>query len=246
MGANRARMEAQELESFFASPLGGVMFAFLYIGICDLIICRTRFGMSKSTRWFALHTLINAMIVYYATPGAIRAFLHPARGFSSGPRSYAVEVAIVGHIYHTVFFQPLAFIDWVHHILMVAIGSILMFFTDSHSSDPQDLGIWFLSGFPGGVDYALLALMKVGYIHPLTEKFLNVHIQSWIRAPGLLISCYGGFIAWLETKPETTMTQSVAVFLMILLVFWNAMYFQIRVVRSYYVHIATGGKINQD
>ena len=47
---------------------------------------------------------------------------------------------------------------------------------------------FFISGFPGGVDYLLLGLHKIGIVNALTEKRVNANLNIWVRVPGVLTS----------------------------------------------------------
>ena len=38
-------------------------------------------------------------------------------------------------------------------------------------------GAWFSSGFPGGVDYVMLVMVKKGWLDPLEEKRINRQIM---------------------------------------------------------------------
>merc|ERR1711935_516630 len=47
---------------------------------------------------------------------------------------------------------------------------------------------FFISGMPGGIDYFLLGLLKLGLISPLCEKRVNSSLNVWLRVPGILLS----------------------------------------------------------
>ena len=81
------------------------------------------------------------------------------------------------HVYHMLAFK-MSSDDLFHHLTFVpviggghfvwpwgAAGNILCFF---------------ISGFPGGIDYALLAMVKRGWVSSMTEKRINLSINVWI------------------------------------------------------------------
>ena len=37
---------------------------------------------------------------------------------------------------------------------------------------------------PGGIDYAMLVMVKLGWLTKMQEKEYNYYIQLWMRAPG--------------------------------------------------------------
>ena len=44
--------------------------------------------------------------------------------------------------------------------------------------------VFFICGLPGGVDYAMLSAVRYGFMDELTEKYINTHLNTWIRIPG--------------------------------------------------------------
>ena len=51
-----------------------------------------------------------------------------------------------------------------------------------------NLLLFFMTGLPGGLDYALLAAVKQGWLPPLREKAINAKINTYVRAPGLVFT----------------------------------------------------------
>ncbi len=168
-----------------------------------------------------------------------------------GEANSGALMAVLGlHVFHTVFYQPLAAVDWVHHILM--IGFVL---PTAYILQPGRLlghGIFYASGLPGGIDYLMLALVKMGYMESLTEKRYNAIIQTWIRAPGCLAHSFISYTTYMfvlqaakegrvrEVLPvhrsyiheENTTLLSICSYFTIILFFWNGLYFQSRVVEN--------------
>jgi hypothetical protein len=88
------------------------------------------------------------------------------------------------HLFHTVFCQPLSTMDWIHHIVMIVVMLPLAWLLQPGPFLGH--GAFFSSGFPGGLDYAMLVAVKKKWMSPLTEKRLNSQIMVWIRCPGCL------------------------------------------------------------
>lgn len=93
-----------------------------------------------------------------------------------GPTDTRGSVAIYAlHLYHMLFYRPLPMIDWIHHFVMVVVMLPL-----AYCLDPGHLlghGSFYASGFPGGLDYLMLVLVKKGWMNSITEKRYNERIQ---------------------------------------------------------------------
>ena len=114
-------------------------------------------------------------------------------------------------------------------------------------------GAFWASGLPGGIDYLLLVLVKLGYMKSLTEKAYNVRLQTWLRAPGCLAHSFvtwGAFMRILDMpyspdKPRLPYTLfpdhlfpiGLSMLFTITLFFWNGLFFQSRVVASHATHL---------
>jgi hypothetical protein len=48
--------------------------------------------------------------------------------------------------------------------------------------------LFFVTGLPGALDYALLAAVKEGKFEALLEKRINSNINVWLRMPGLVFT----------------------------------------------------------
>ena len=97
-----------------------------------------------------------------------------------------------------------------------------------------DVNSFFLCGLPGGVDYALLFAVKHGWIHPLTEKRYNTVLNTWIRAPGIVMTSAIAWVVVNAKNPNVSFFQmarllDLAMFVMSV---WNAQFFMARVVAN--------------
>ena len=93
----------------------------------------------------------------------------------------------------------------------------------------QNALCFFISGFPGGVDYAMLALVKDKVMHPYTEKIVNGAMNAWVRGPGLTMV---GFCMYLGAKYGRTRMPTWAAAFCGLLSWFNGNYYSARVVAS--------------
>lgn len=147
------------------------------------------------------------------------------------------------HIFHILAFQPLEMIDWIHHFVMVIVMLPLAWLMR-----PATLlghGAFWASGLPGGIDYAMLVMVKRGWLNRITEKRVMAHVSLWLRAPGCL---YHALLAWIgllrwasidphhPSNPNTSLLPDwmcfPATFVVMLTFFWNGPFFLRRVIES--------------
>eukprot|EP00750_Incisomonas_marina_P016025 INCI18854.2.p1 GENE.INCI18854.2~~INCI18854.2.p1 ORF type:complete len:283 (+),score=33.09 INCI18854.2:152-1000(+) len=168
------------------------LFALPVIMVLDFSLC---YPLSKShvARWYFIHAGTNAIITVLAVPDLYFTLAAPARGLSvryceSLPFPACSDLPtcfIVGlHLYHVLFFK-LTKDDVFHHLLFVPVVCFAHFAFPCGSA--ANILCFFISGFPGGIDYFLLGLVKNKLMHPLKEKRLNCSINTWIRAPGITL-----------------------------------------------------------
>ena len=151
-----------------------------------------------------------------------------------------INLTVALHYYHMIFFDYLHTIDWIHHILMMYVGYNVYF--NPEVGLVSNYIIFFINGFPGGLDYILLILNKYNFIQSLTEKKLNSYINIWIRSPGILIGTYCLYLArYIQPNYHPNLIDSLSIFG---LLFWNAQYFTYRVVYNYSQRITEINMIN--
>ena len=226
-------------------------YALILFVIVDIVL-RSATNWDKNTRYFFLHVLCNTHVAITSLDDLYDTYSAPSTAAFGPCDNAGTAVTLALHLYHIMAFRPLTVVDWVHHIIM--LGIIL---PAAYAVQPGHLmahGCFYASGFPGGLDYALLVLVKTGRMSPLTEKRYNAYIQTWIRAPGCVIDAFLVWMAAVESRrrataglnpyPEQmylshdTPEWAIAAVGALTLVgmFWNGMFFQRRVVESYAVH----------
>ena len=87
-------------------------------------------------------------------------------------------------MYHFLAFTKLRSEDIVHHLLFVGVFGAVNFLMEW--GRVVNCILFFVTGLPGGIDYALLALVKLGKYDKLDEKRANARINTWLRCPGLV------------------------------------------------------------
>jgi hypothetical protein len=208
-------------------------------------------------RYFALHVFANAYVTLVHADDVWRAmFSDPIESPHTLEPCDASGIVVIYaiHLYHIALFRPLPWIDWVHHGLMVLFMLPLAYLVQ-----PGPLlgngGFW-SSGLPGGLDYAMLVAVKLGYMRSIEEKRINSYIQTWIRAPGCLFQSGLTYIAYMEgvrrreaggegaiVFPNSLLSPTVttaSIVLVIAAFFWNGMFFQKRVCVNYGMRCTEG------
>jgi hypothetical protein len=185
-------------------------------------------------RYFVLHTIVNAFVVYYVWNDVCALFTNPIRAFNRKPQYDALDITVALHFYHVLFFKGLTWIDWVHHVPMMGIAITSYYCPNSVIVTTNGL-LFFLNGLPGGLDYFLLTLVKYNIIHPIKEKELNSYLNIWIRSPGVLFNTYN---MYLTTVYANYTPSPVMKFLILAILTWNAQYFTYRVIGNYFTKLS--------
>jgi len=194
-----------------------------------------------AARWFFLHSLANAFVVLTALP-ALSAVandpVHALDGVKYADKSllgaasvWPLTIINSVHVYHMTGGFKLSPADYFHHLLFIPT---LGFPGQAFSWGP--LANWqafFISGLPGGIDYLLLGLCKIGRIDHMVEKRVNANLNIWLRAPGILAAAVLLYQALLTNQHIVPLW---AAYLQLLLPIYNAMYFAKQAVANYAVH----------
>ncbi|EGD75474.1 hypothetical protein PTSG_06548 [Salpingoeca rosetta] len=209
---------------------------------------------ASTTRYFSLHILVNAYVVVIHFKDVVAAYSDPTNAYL-GPCDTRGTVAIFAlHIYHIIFYRPLPWVDWVHHVVMVIVMLPLAYMLAPGHMIAH--GAFYASGLPGGIDYIFLVLIKCNVISKMQEKEWNVWVQNWVRAPGCIIHAWLTYHNLVEANkriadPDLSMRlptstiplirdqtlANVAAWVVILTFYWNGMYFLERVIRSHERHL---------
>ena len=192
-----------------------------------------------TTRYFLLHVLCNGFVTVVHMDDVIISYLDPLTAMKSLPTdTQGAAVIAAVHFYHILFYQPLPIVDWVHHAVMILL--MLPLAVALNAGALLGHGAWFSSGFPGGLDYLMLVLVKYSFMDSLREKQMNSFIQTWIRAPGCIYHSLWTWIGWrihydyvVANSYLPSWAVSPALFVVMITFFWNGMYFQTRVVANY-------------
>lgn len=196
-----------------------------FIHCLDWVIGRDK----NQARWYILHTIINAVVVFYTFQDMFSVLKDPITSIKTPADQLPINLTVALHYYHMIFFDYLYPIDWVHHILMMYVAFNVYY--NPEVGLVSNYIIFFINGLPGGFDYLLLVLVKFNLIKPYTEKKINSYVNIWIRSPGILIGTYCLYLASLVQDDYNP--YFLDRFSILGLLFWNAQYFTYRVIYNY-------------
>eukprot|EP01059_Diplonema_ambulator_P004909 TRINITY_DN14625_c0_g2_i2.p1 TRINITY_DN14625_c0_g2~~TRINITY_DN14625_c0_g2_i2.p1 ORF type:complete len:256 (+),score=64.31 TRINITY_DN14625_c0_g2_i2:65-832(+) len=192
--------------------------------------------IDENGRWFMLHAAANAVVSVATVPDVVGTLMSPKRALDVNLNRPVLPVYMIGavHMYHCLAFSNLTPDDWFHHIVFG--GTIVTMGLCFKAGRMVNALSFTLSGFPGGLDYVLLCLVKLGYITSLFEKRWNARIMTWIRNPLTTVLSYILFreIAFKEDIKASTRIEIAAATVVALLVYFNGNYYSQRVIGNAY------------
>eukprot|EP00937_MAST-01D_sp_MAST-1D-sp2_P007311 g7311.t1 len=204
-----------------------------------------RLTSNAGARWFLLHSFANLWVVVLGAPDMIYSFWRPLEAMST---EYCVKlngdgypfacsdwpkaIIVALHTYHALAFR-LSSEDIFHHLLFVPVIAGFGFLQQWGSA--ENVLAFFISGLPGGIDYLLLGLVKMGVVHPILEKRWNCSINTWLRAPGINLFCVLALCAWCNPAPNADPPAAWCFLPVVVLSFFNGQYYAQRVVGNYYI-----------
>jgi len=209
--------------------------------------------------WFETHAFANALTVLFALPAMYAWILQPLHAVGYTPENappaifgpgwykpenmfhannhWSISFVVAVHTYHCLAF-PLSKQDIFHHLMFVpTLGVYAGFFVEwGHF---RNCVAFFISGLPGGIDYAVLVGVKRGVISKLFQKRLASKINLWCRGPflGMLLpfTCYLGCVE----GHVVGLYNCVKVMLIAAICCYNGIYYMEMAIRNYQMHLTT-------
>ena len=181
------------------------------------------------------------VVAVAAVPDVLTTISRPTHCFT-GPFSLVPAVVVPSiHLYHLMAFEC-SVGDWVHRILFAGIICPLGLFFDP--GPIQNMVGFFICGLPGGLDYGMLALVKMGVMDSFTEKAWNARINVWMRSPGLLLAACCCFLGRFDENAPLDAKNRVPWFVAVVcgvLCFLNGQYYMQVVVGNTFVRTRESG-----
>ena len=223
--------------------LVGCVMTFVALAMVDLLVVRPL--LPRNAGWFLLHVGFNAWLTWIVWNDAMDVLYNPERAMLDRycPAAVVTTGGISGlHIYHAVAF-PMTQEDWIHHILnclfVPAVGVAAPF---GNSVAFCNLG---MCGVPGGIDYLLLAGVKLKLVDRMFEKWVNRYLNLLLRWPMMFLSSY--FVALNIMKgqcaPGVSTATKALMFVAVVAHFANAAFYCDKVIGNF--HVTSTRKSNE-
>ncbi|CUI10895.1 membrane-associated protein, putative [Bodo saltans] len=192
--------------------------------------------IAPKARYFALHVFGNAVSSVAAFPDVVTALTQDPTRLLGTPASTMLPNSMVAaiHLYHCVAF-PLRAEDIFHHLTFVGSLCCLALPAKRVLGAASGWGCFFMSGFPGALNYLLLVLVAHGRVSRLTEKKWTARINVWLRAPSLTIFLFMAFSNFVHRGSQDI--HPVLSAIVGLLYFYNGQFYSQQAVESYAVHV---------
>lgn len=169
------------------------------------------------TRWCAIHAIVNLALCTVAWPDLVAVARAPVQSPLEPPTStQPVALALWLHLYHSVCYA-LSVDDMAHHLLFALLLGVPSYI---HARRITNAMLFFLSGLPGALIYALVALRRVGICRAWDEPRFSLAVNTGLRAPGILCG-----VACVLAQPHVAGVPRVVLAMQVGLPALNAIYY---------------------
>ena len=195
----------------------------------DFLLCKM-FG--TKSRWFQLHSAINAVILYIIWTDVIQLFMNPLTSIRIIESKMDGCFILILHIYHIIILKQLTFMDYFHHFLFVGGGvlPVIIFY----NSNLVRLGWFAANGLPGCIEYFCLTLVKHEKMNHILQKSLNSYIYNYLRYP---ITIYCPTITYTAYKYRLLINYNPYMLIYVnLILFFNGAFYNKLTIENYISH----------
>jgi hypothetical protein len=185
-------------------------------------------GFQKA--YYGVHVIHNAAMVAL-TLSDVRVACTDLYAATSYPYNWsAAYICYALHFYHIWdYWRTFQMDDWLHHVLM--IGVALPLGTTVPAGALLGMSLFFTTGLPGGISYAMMFAERNGWMTRTLRKRLDGPIHLWIRAPGCVAHAALTLATTWSNPLATPWFQFVGT-VTAALTCWNGLYFMEQVLRS--------------
>lgn len=212
------------------------IYCLLFLYLYDNLIAKRTKG-----RWFNVHAIGNLIVSISSFRAVIATLNDPINALNTIKwnvgsilsTTSVLPICMVNsiHLYHMFAFSNLTKQDYFHHLLFIPCIGIPCQLFSSKIGVLGSYSCFFLSGFPGGIDYFLLYLMKNNYIEKIKEKKWNVFLNKWIRNPFVLFS---SFIQYMSYKYG--FIENKLIVLTMIITAYNCIHYNAQSIENYTFH----------
>jgi len=158
--------------------------------LCVRPVCR------PEARFYVLHTATNIVVCLFAFPDVLRVFTEDPHVMLRGPFCSIIPNCVIAalHLYRLAGFSLTRNEKLMHFgfvALLLPVGVLLK----NTGGVIGCFGAFFMSGFPGAINYAMLTLLHHGVVSKAAEQRWNANINQWVRGPALsVLPSLGGLV----------------------------------------------------
>ena len=185
--------------------------------------------------YYLVHGLHNFMVVQDTWNDVVTTFtdFHALEVY---PVNYGASAMVFAlHFYHILLYrEKFRYDDWLHHGLMIFVALPLGILLPA--STLTGFSLFFSTGLPSLLDYALLFGVRNGWVLPLTEKTWNRRTNVWLRSPGCVAHATLT-LAYLLSGVGPWWQKGLGCIPAVLM-YWNGQYFMEQVVADHAVRAA--------
>ena len=195
----------------------------------DFLLCKI-FG--NHSRWFQLHSAINAVIVLIIWNDVVAFFTNPLQNIHMLETRIDTNFVLFLHIYHFCIADDITFMDYFHHILFIGFGVIPTFFIGNCNIIRL---AWLSScGFPGIIEYLTLSLVKHKKLCHIKQKRITSYIYNYIRYP---LTIYCPTLSYIAYCSNYLIKDNPYLIIYInLILFFNGAFYNKLTIENYIVH----------
>ena len=181
--------------------------------------------LNYSTKYFFAHVIHNVFVMLYTVPVILDLLNNPIQNelYVYIPEKFCSFLAAL-HVYHLIFYK-ISYDELYHHVLSV-------YFHFFPLNKMLLASLFFMTGFPGGLTYLMLILVKYNLIDKLTEKRISKDLNLWCRMPGILFFS-SILILNLYNKYKNNILPDIQDCLTLFFMVWNPIHFTETIVKSY-------------
>jgi hypothetical protein len=183
----------------------------------------------NDTIYFMAHFCLNMFCVYNCAH-SVYSLIHNPLHLEKVPNTMAFYVFLF-HFYHILLCgNSIKSDELTHHCWVFAICPLI----SVNYINLSDMGMFFLTGLPGGITYLLLSLKNLHYVKDITEKRISKHLNMWIRAPGCILTSYIIYLNYMSNNfGSLSMIYKFGVYLCMIGTLINGMYFASTIIESH-------------
>ena len=103
-------------------------------------------------QWYMIHVIGNLYLTREVIPPIIELLSNPLKEISSNYDSSIIEISIMIHLYHLLFFKC-SKDDICHHFSFGIPGTFLKYYGQDCLGKNLAINLFFVCGLPGAIDY---------------------------------------------------------------------------------------------